>query len=295
MDNQQIPSPIYHNADGRVCHVRPDVINLDDVSQAVPALGKHPDFVRRVMHLLKIDEVNRVHGKYCYETGVPFSHLLVDEEFKFKLRVDNADVLAQFPTGAFITVSNHPFGGMDGILLLHIVGTYRQDFKVMVNMFLNHLQAMRPTFIAVDPIKSDTDPKKKMVTLQGIREAMKHVKDGHPIGFFPAGSVSKIDRSLHIRDREWQPSVTRLIWQLKVPVVPIYFHGHNSTWFNILGLIDWRLRSLQLPRELFKMRGKQIHVSVGDPVMVDDPAREAGPEAFGRYLREATYSLAKIR
>lgn len=284
----------YITRQGKKCTVRPDVINYDDVRRMVPALDGHRRLVETVMHLIGIDKVNEIHGTHCYETGIPFSHLLVDEEFKFRLRVDNEDVLSRFPEGAFITVSNHPFGGMDGIILLHLVGKHRNDFRVMVNYFLNNIRAMRSSFIAVDPIKDDSDPEKKKITMQGIREAMAHLKAGHPLGFFPAGAVSKIDRSLHVRDREWQPSVIRLIRQMKVPVVPIYFHGHNSTFFNILGLIDWRLRSLRLPRELFRMYGKEIHISVGEPVTPEEIAQFKENDALGDFLRSRTYELEKL-
>ena len=76
-----------------------------------------------------------------------------------------------------MTVSNHPFGALDGISLIRIVGERRPDFKVMVNMVLNHISAMRPNFIAVDALASD-DPKKKAVSMRGIREAL----------MFPGGS-----------------------------------------------------------------------------------------------------------
>lgn len=284
------------SVENRTCApgVRPDVLNYDDIAKMVPALAGHRKFVENVLHLVGIDEVNAIHSRYCYSTGVEFSRHLVEDEFKFKLRIDNEEVLARFPEGAFITVSNHPYGGMDGILLLHLVGKYRKDYQVMVNMFLNNITAMRPTFIAVDPIKTD-DPEKKAVTMQGIRRAMAHVKDGHPLGFFPAGAVSKIDRTLHIRDREWQPTITRLIKQLKVPVIPIYFHGHNSTFFNILGLIDWRLRSARLPKEIFNKRNKEVHVSIGEPISVEEQAQFKDADELGRYLREKTYSLSKIK
>lgn len=273
--------------------VKPDVLCYEDIVKAAPFLKGKRKLVERLMHWFMIDEVNAVHRRHCHTTGIPFSRLLVEEEFKFRLRVDNEEVLSRFPEGAFITVSNHPFGGMDGIILLHLVGKYRQDYQVMVNMFLNNITAMRSSFIPVDPIKTD-DPAKKAVTMQGIRRAMAHVKDGHPLGFFPAGAVSKVDRSLHISDREWQPSVTRLIRQLKVPVIPVFFHGHNSTFFNILGLIDWRLRSMRLPRELFNMKGSEVHVSVGEPISVEEQDRYKDPDALGKFLREKTYSLSHL-
>ncbi len=283
------------SAENRRCApgVRPDVLNFEDIAKMAPGLASHRKFVEKALHWIGLDEVNAIHGRYCYATGVEFSHHLVEDEFRFKLRIDNEEVLSRFPEGAFITVSNHPFGGMDGILLLHIVGKYRKDYQVMVNMILNNISAMRPSFIAVDPIKTD-DPEKKAVTMQGIRRAMAHVRDGHPLGFFPAGAVSKIDKSLHIRDREWQPTITRLIRQLKVPVIPIYFHGHNSTFFNILGLIDWRLRSARLPKEIFLKRGKDVHVSIGEPISVEKQAEFPDADSLGKYLREQTYALSRL-
>lgn len=274
--------------------IRPEVINYDDIRKMIPFFDGKPELVAKIMHFLRLDEVNRVHSTYCDTPGIPFTRKLVEEEFKFRLRIDNAQALAGFKDGPFITVSNHPFGSYDGILLLYLVGMYRPDFKVMVNLFLNQISAMRPNFIAVDPMKSD-DPVKKKITLDGIREAMALVREGHPIGFFPAGAVSKLDRSLHIRDRQWQPSIIRLIQQLKCPVIPIYFHGHNSTFFNILGVIDWRLRTLRLPRELFNMRGREVHISVGDPIPVADQQKYKTVDELGAYLRHETYALEKIK
>ncbi len=272
--------------------VRPDLLNYDDVRKMIPFLDGHPKIVNTILHWLIIDKCNEVHSRYCYETGIPFANLLIDEAYHVHKRIDNEKVLDLFPEGPFITVSNHPLGALDGIMLIDIIGRHRPDFRVMVNMFLNHISAMRPSFIAVDPSKSD-DPEKKRITMEGIREAMKHVRDGHPIGFFPAGAVSKIDRTLHISDRPWQPSIIRLIKQLRVPVIPVYFHDHNSTFFNILGLIDWRLRTLRLPRELFNKTGKTMHVSFGDPIPVERQNEFKDLDAFGKFLRESTYALAK--
>lgn len=277
------------------CKVRPDVLNYDDIRKMVPALDGHKKLVEKALHLVGVDEVNRIHSTWCYDTGIPFSHHLVEDEFKWQLRVDNEDVLSRFPEGAFITVSNHPYGGMDGIILLHLVGKYRTDYRVMVNFFLNNIRAMQSSFIAVDPIKSDDSPEKKKITLDGIREAIRHIKDGHPLGFFPAGAVSKLNGSLRIEDREWQPTIIRLIRQAKVPVIPIYFHGHNSTFFNILGLIDWRLRSARLPKEIFNKRGKEVHISVGQPIMPDVITSFPDNDALGQFLRQQTYSLRALK
>lgn len=274
--------------------IKPDVLTYDDIRKAVPALDGHPKLVDSILHFIGIDEVNRIHRTYCDTPGIPFAHRLINEEFRFSLRIDNLDVLRRFPSGAFITVSNHPFGSYDGILLLDIVGGFRSDYKVMVNLILNQIQAMRSNFIAVDPLQSD-DPEKKKITMQGIREAMKHVKSGHPLGFFPAGAISKLNSHLRVEDRPWQPTIIRLIRQMNVPVIPIFFHGHNSAFFNLLGMIDWRLRTLRLPKELFRKYGTEVHVSIGEPVSPEEQAACPDIESLSALLRSRTYALRDIK
>lgn len=273
--------------------VRPDVINYDDVAEAFPALAKYPHLVNWFLRLIAMDKINETHGRHCHRLGVDFATALTEDEYKWNLTIDNYDVLKQFPTGAFITVSNHPIGSYDGILLLHLVGSYRKDYKVMVNLILNKLQAMRPGFIAVDPQKSD-DPEKRKVTMHGMREAIKHVKDGHPLGFFPAGAISNVDWKMNLSDRPWQEVVIRLIRQLQVPVIPIYFHCKNSTFCNVLSKIDWRLRTLRLPRELFASYYKDIRVSFGNPISVEEQNKCESLKDLGDYLRAKTYELKDI-
>lgn len=121
--------------------------------------------------------------------------------------------------------------------------------------------------------------------MKGIKEAIMQVRRGNPIGFFPAGAVSKINGKLRIEDREWQPSIIRLIQQLNVPVIPIYFHGHNSTWFNILGMIDWRLRTLRLPAEVWRKCHTEIHISVGDIISPEELKKYPEVESWGNSLK----------
>ncbi|MCH5231204.1 MAG: 1-acyl-sn-glycerol-3-phosphate acyltransferase [Muribaculaceae bacterium] len=275
-------------------YVRPDVINRDDVMKMVPALAKHPKLVDWALRFIAMDKVNYVHGKFTNRLGVDFAKALAEDEYKWNITTDNYDVLKEFKTGPFITVSNHPIGSYDGITLLYLVGLMRPDFKVMVNLILNHLQAMRPGFIAVDPQKSD-DPEKKKITLHGMREAINHVKAGHPLGFFPAGSISKVDWKLNITDNPWKEIIIRLIRQLQVPVIPVYFHCRNSTFCNILGLIDWRLRTARLPRELFASYHKDIRVSFGNPISVEEQNKFETLQQLGDFLRAKTFELQNVK
>lgn len=271
--------------------VRPDVINVDDVISMVPKLKGHRKLIKNALHLLRIDEVNRVHGAWCSTPGPEFARHLIEDEFKTPLIVDNEEILARFKEGPFITVSNHPFGSLDGIALINLVTRYRPKYKVMVNMILGRLTAMRPNFISVDAWQSN-DPEKRKVSVNGIRQVLRQLKEGEPVGFFPAGAMSKTDRHNFLVDRPWQKSVLEIIARAKVPVIPIYFHGNNRWFFNLMGHICWPLRSLLLPRELFSKKGKPIHITVGQPISPEEQAKFKGDtEALGKYLREKTYEL----
>ncbi len=271
--------------------IRPDVLNYDDLRQMAPKLDGHEKLVNWLLHFLSVDKVNAVHAKCCDTPGPEFCRRLLLEEFHIKLRIDNEEILDNLPKGAFITVSNHPFGALDGITLIHLIGSRRPKFRVMVNMILNKITAMRPNFIAVDAWASN-DPKKRQVSVNGIRQAMRLLRDGEPIGFFPAGAMSKTNWRGRLQDRPWQKTILQLIQKAKVPVIPIYFHGSNSWWFNFLGHACWPARSLRLPAEVWRKVGKEIHVSIGEPISVEEQAKYSeSPEALGQYLREKTYQL----
>ncbi len=275
-------------------YIRPAVLDFDDVAKLAPALKNHRKLVERLFRWLSIDKVNKLHIDNHHTPGIPFTDGLL-RDLDITLRIDGEENLDRFPTGAFITVSNHPFGALDGISLINVVGHHRSDFKVMVNMILNQITAMRENFIAVDALASD-DPKKKAVSMQGIKQAIMHVRRGHPIGFFPAGAVSKINLLGHLQDRQWQSSIIRLIMQLGVPVIPIYFHGRNSRWFNFLGLVSWKLRTMRLPAEVFRRKHSTIHISIGTPIMPDEiKAHSQSVESLGEYLKQTTYSLSSCK
>lgn len=269
--------------------IKKTVLDYDDLRKMVPFFDGKPKLVNTLMHWLDVDKVNWIHEHNCATPGVPFTTGLLND-LGAKITFNSTEVLDNLPEGGFITVSNHPFGALDGIMLINILGQRRPDVKVMVNMILNYISAMRPNFIAVDALASN-DPAKRAVSVRGIAEAMRHVKDGHPLGFFPAGAVSKLNSHLDLEDREWQPSVMRIIQKCKVPVIPIFFHGRNSHWFNFLGVVDWRLRTLRLPAEVFRRSDYNFKVSIGKPILPEEQAQYKTPEELGAFLKQQTYKL----
>lgn len=271
--------------------IRPDVLNYDDLRKMIPALDGHPKLTDRLLKFLSVDKVNAVHRRFCDTPGPEFVRKMLFDDFKIKLKVDNEQVLDHLPEGAFITVSNHPLGALDGIALIQLIASRRPEYKVMVNMILNHISAMRPNFIAVDAWASN-DPAKRAVSVNGIRTAMRQLAQGHPVGFFPAGAMSKTNWRYRTIDREWQESVLQIIYRAKVPVIPIYFHDKNSAWCNILGHVCWPARSLRIPAEVFRKCGKTLHISVGDPISPEEQrANSTDAKSLGVFLRAKTYAL----
>lgn len=274
--------------------VKRTVLDYDDIVAMAPFLKGRRGLVERLMRWLDIDKVNWIHDKNFDTPGPAFCRALL-EDLDIKLRIDGEEILDNLPEGAFITVSNHPFGALDGITLIDLVGSRRPEFKVMVNMILNHISAMRTNFIAVDQTASD-DPAKKAVSMQGIKEVIRQVRSGKPVGFFPAGAVGNYTRRLRFEDRGWRPSVIRLIMQLGVPVIPIYFHGVNSWKFRALGLISGQIRTLRFPAEVFRRKGDTLHISVGDIISPEEIKAHSGShEELGAWLRSRTYALKSLK
>lgn len=274
--------------------VKRTVLDYDDIVEMIPFFKGKSRLVERLMKMLSIDKVNWIHDHNFDTPGPQFCRGLLND-LDIKLRIDNEQLLDNLPEGPFITVSNHPFGALDGITLIDIIGSRRPEYKVMVNMILNHIIAMRPNFIAVDQSAS-ADPAKRAVSVAGIRQALRQLKEGEPVGFFPAGAMSKTTLRDGLQDRPWQQSILQIIHRAKVPVIPIYFHGSNSRWFNFLGHACWPARSLRLPAEVFRKTGTEMHISIGRPISADEQAAYGeSPETLGAYLREQTYALRSFK
>ena len=271
--------------------IKPKVLDYDDICKMVPFFEGKPKLVNFLFKMLKVDKVNWLHENNYKTPGAPFTKGIL-KDLGITVVVENKEIIDTLPEGPFITVSNHPFGALDGITLISELASRRKDYKVMVNLILNYITAMRENFIAVDPVATN-DPAKKAVTMRGIREAMMHVKKGHPLGFFPAGSVAKINGKLQVDDRDWQPSIIRLIQQLKVPVIPIYFHGYNSMLSYIMGRICWPLRSLMLPSEVFRKQGATLRMTVGKPISVEEQAQYKSVDELTKFLKDTTFALKK--
>ncbi len=269
--------------------MRDTIFGYRDLCDSSPIFRGRERFAKWFIKFTSVDKLNKLYANNCSLSGVDFASGVLDE-LGITLSIENAQRLDSLPKGGFVTVSNHPLGGLDGVSLIKVMGENCAGFKVMANMVLNHIEAMRECFVEVDPFSSDNAHKRR-ASMRGIREVINAVGEGHPVGFFPAGAVSKVGMTLAVRDREWQAGVIRLIRMLGVPVVPIRFDDTNSVWFKLLGMVSWRLRSLLLPSEVFRKSGSTIRMAIGETITTDDIAVIVSDRALGKFLKTKTYSI----
>jgi putative hemolysin len=243
-----------------------------------------------VMRVLSVERVNRLYDHNKDLRGVEFTAGLLND-IGVNYSIGNSEILHRLPAGPFITISNHPYGGIDGIMLVDLIASIRPDYKVMVNSFLAMVRAMNDHFIKVTPVGNS----KKNITaasINGIRETLSRLRSGHPVGFFPSGAVSDFSiREMRVRDRRWQDSILRLIRSAKVPVLPVRFFDHNSSFFFFLGLIDWRIRLLRLPSEVFNKSKKQTRLGIGELITVEEQEKSSDFDSFYSLLRNAIYGM----
>lgn len=245
---------------------------------------------RRLMRWLNIDRTNALYDRLSSEKGPAFASAVL-HELGVKYELIHAERLDHLPDGPFIVIANHPYGSLDGIMMIEIFGRQRPDFKVMVNGFLSRIEPLSGNFINVTPIpEKPTAPTKD--SIEGVRTAMDHVKRGHPLGIFPSGAVSDLSiKDGCIRDRQWQEPVIRLIKKLRVPIIPVHFLDGNSGFYYSLGLISWKVRLLRLPSELFNKRCKTARIMIGNPIAVSTQDEIKTTEEFGKCLRDSVYKM----
>lgn len=271
------------------------LVSKEDIRKIHPVFrGRFGDtLIRFAMWFTGLNKANLVYDRSKHLEGIAFcDHLL--KSAGVKLDIENIEVLNQFEGKPFITVSNHAYGHLDGIAAIDVVGSVRPDYKMTVNFILSLVDTMSMHFITVNPYSGEKMA--SMSGLEGVKQCIDHLRGGHPLGFFPAGAVSKTKvKGLHleVEDREWQEAVIKLIKKAKVPVIPMFFSGKNSRFFNILDLISWKLRSLRLAHEITNKKGRTMHIRFGKPIMPEEIAEYSNIKELEKLLKAKTYTLAK--
>lgn len=248
---------------------------------------KMPGLAALLMELMKINQVNKLFASAQPKQGPEFVDAIL-EGCGIDIEYDPKE-LANLPqTGAFIAIANHPYGGIEGMVLLKMLCMARPDAKLMANFLLKKIPNLSDYFVAVNPFENIEHSS----SISGLKTTLELLSQGTPIGIFPAGEVStfKVDKK-QVTDRMWHPVVGKIISKAKVPVVPIYFHGNNGLLFNLLSLIHPTLRTAKLPSELFNKQGHTIKLRIGKPINIEEIPDYQNNAKLLSYLRARTYAL----
>ena len=270
------------------------VLEVDELQKLLGIKGWFGHRVASAAYrLLELEKVNRVHHKYHDSFGPEFSaHVLEDVGIRYEVPPEQLDRIPW--EGGFITVSNHHYGSLDGMILSSMVGSRRPDYKILTTFFLSLIPSLKDSFIGVDNFSSGGAK-----SISGIRAALGHIGEQHPLGLFPAGEVgtwqkgknkSSVKDGKIVEDIPWAENIVKLIKKSGFPVIPIFFEGGNSESFHVLGKIHPRLRTARLIHEVFNKPGKVIRVRIGQPISPADIAAMDIP-TLGKFLRNRTYAL----
>ncbi len=207
----------------------------------------------------------------------------------------DAEQRDRIPTsGGAIVVANHPFGGLEGVVLAQMLLRLRPDVRIMANYMLSSIPELAELFIGVDPFDGANSARANVAPM---RQAVKWVKDGGLLLVFPAGEVSHLHvRRRRVLDPDWSSTVGRMVRMTKVPVVPLFIEGRNRSLFQLAGLVHPRLRTLMLPRELLNKQGQTMRLRIGKPLTYRKKLeRFEDDQRLVDYLRLKTYLLGEDR
>jgi putative hemolysin len=241
-----------------------------------------------LIKILRIDVINKFYDKNKHLKDLEFLTAILTE-FHIKFEIPDEDLKRIPKEGPFITVSNHPLGGVDGILLLKIILEQRSDYKIMANFLLHRITPLKPYIMPVNPFEDRKDVKS---SLSGFKQAISHIRSEGALGIFPAGEVSTKKEDDLVVDKQWEPAAMKLIQKAQVPILPIYFHAKNSSFFYRLSNFSDVLRSAKLPSEILTQKHRVVKIRIGKAIQVKDQNEYKDLSEFTSFIRKKTYMLA---
>lgn len=252
-----------------------------------PQLPGLPAFAGKLVPMAEMRELyERVRSAPC---GFRLETLL--EEMQVDLQLQSADLERIPAKGPLVAVANHPFGVLDGAALGVLLSRVRPDVRVITNSLLEGIPELSEHCFFVDPFHSPTSVEKN---LKSLKQAIEWLQQGGALAVFPAGEVSQFSVGQgQIADPAWNTVAARLIRKTGASALPVYFCGHNSMTFQLLGMIHPRLRTLVLIQEFLQQRGKKLEVRVGTSIPSELVANMEDDREATEYLRLRTYLLAQ--
>jgi len=265
-------------------------IDIDKViaSKSVKLQKALPRFiVKYLKRIIHQDEINDILEKHGHKQGVEF----IDEVLKLMQVTYTVEGLDNLDSnGRYLFASNHPLGGLDGMILIHTLGQKYPEVKFPVNDLLMHIPQLHCVFIPVNKHGAQNQQNAKMIESAYVSDAQ--------ILYFPAGLCSRKQKG-GIEDLEWKKNFVTKAVAHERDIVPVFFSGRNSNFFyNLAKLrvflkIKANIEMLYLVDEMFKQKGKSIHVVFGKPIPYSTFDKSKSPKEWAKWMKHQVYSLKK--
>lgn len=239
-------------------------------------------YLKRVLHQ---DDLNGILERHGHLRGAELiGHALSDMQVSY-----TAHGLERFPgDGRYIFASNHPLGGLDGMVLIHLLGSRYGGIRFPVNDFLMAVEQLHDVFVPINKVGAQSAENRRLLDEAFASDAQ--------MLYFPAGLCSRRQRG-RIEDLEWKKTFVLKAVEHRRDVVPVFFEGRNSSFFyglaqlrKLLG-IRFNIEMLYLVDEMFKQRGKPISVWVGEPIPYSTFDSSKTPVQWAEWLKQRTYAL----
>ena len=242
------------------------------------------NYIKRITHQ---DDLNELVNNHRDEFGLKFVNSML-HDLGTSCEVFGLENVPD--SGRFIFASNHPLGGLDGMVFMNEAGKKHSSLKFIVNDLLLNINNLEPVFIPVNKHGR-----------QSVEYAKK-IEDAYAsdiqILYFPAGLCSRKIKA-QIIDLPWHKSFIVKAIKYKRDVVPAYFEGRNTNFFyNLANLrkmlgIKANIEMLFLVDEMFKQRGKPIKLIFGKPIPYSTFDHSKTTTEWAAYVRNIAYDLKK--
>lgn len=263
-------------------------IDLENViaSKSPRLLKALPRFVVRYLkRIIHQDEINKFLDENSNKQGVEF----ITEILKMMNVTYTVEGLENIESeGRYLFASNHPLGGLDGIILIHSLGQKFPDVKFPVNDLLMHVTQLHTVFIPVNKHGAQSSQNARM-----LEDAY---SSSTQILYFPAGLCSRKQNG-KIEDLEWKKSFITKAIKHQRNIVPVYFSGKNSRFFyNLAKLrkslgIKANIEMLYLVDEMFKQKCKSITVRIGKPIPYNTFDNSKNPNEWAKWVKNIVYNM----
>ncbi len=231
-----------------------------EIEKKFPKVSKNPNFLSK--SLIKVakkviheNSINDFLNKNSHLKGFEFVNAVLDY-FEFDYTVSSNDIQNIPSSGKVVIIANHPLGALDALSLLKLVGTVRNDVKIIANDFLNGIDALKSLLIPINNFK-------KRQSKNDIQAVYDTLNDDCAIIIFPAGEVSRASTK-GVKDPLWSKGFLNFAINSNAPILPIYIAGKNSKAFYTMSIINKTFSTLLLSNEMFKKKSTNINIKIGE-------------------------------